>query len=84
MKFRHAAALALVGWYLMVPPQNAHWQEKRQPLYNSNAPLSEWDIDESFDTAAECQAALKKLFDEGIEVSNRIFKETHDDDRARM
>ena len=25
MKLRHAAALALVGWYLMVPPNQAGW-----------------------------------------------------------
>lgn len=50
LKFRHGAALALVGWYLMVPPLvglNA---------YNSDAPLNTWKLFLSFDSAAECEA----------------------------
>lgn len=48
MKPRHIAALALVGWYLMLPPI-----QEDQP--NTDAPLSEWTISASFDTAKECQ-----------------------------
>ena len=44
MRLRHAAALALVGWYLVLPP----WG-------NVNAPLSKWHIYQPFDSAAECQ-----------------------------
>jgi hypothetical protein len=48
MKPRHAAALALVGWYLMVPPR----------VYNAGnmlhieikAPLSKWERWGSFDS----------------------------------
>jgi hypothetical protein len=50
MNLRHAAALALVGWYLMSPLVD-HSQGKI--LYE--APLAYWEIDESFDTAAECR-----------------------------
>lgn len=42
---RHAAALALVGWYLMVPPNK-----------NEDTPLSEWIVRRTYDSAEECQA----------------------------
>jgi hypothetical protein len=37
MNLRHAAALALVGWYLMVPPYNENVFR-----CDLNAPLTEW------------------------------------------
>ena len=37
MRSRHAAALALVGWYLMVPPAGRDY-----PMGNVAAPLSQW------------------------------------------
>jgi hypothetical protein len=37
MKLRHAAALGLLGWYLMVPPTG-----KDFPSGNLNAPISQW------------------------------------------
>jgi hypothetical protein len=52
MKARHAAALALIGWYLMVPLQtirNQRWAIDR------DAPLSKWEINGSFDSVKECQ-----------------------------
>ena len=49
MNFRHAAALALVGWYLMVPPvRNGEIR---------NVPLPDWGHFDSFDTAKECRDA---------------------------
>jgi len=45
---RHAAALALVGWYLMVPPMG----------YKGNqAGLYGWYIVHSYDTAQACEEA---------------------------
>jgi hypothetical protein len=52
MKSRHA--IALVGWYLMVPPT---FPSKFHPV-NLWAPLSEWrlgDVAYVFDSAAECK-----------------------------
>jgi hypothetical protein len=49
MKLRHAAALALVGWYLMTPP----WVGFE--TFDWSAPLSKWYEAEQFKTAAECQ-----------------------------
>jgi|HubBroStandDraft_6_1064221.scaffolds.fasta_scaffold424914_1 hypothetical protein len=52
MKPRHAVALALVGWYLMVPlPGHA-------PIPNANIhTFSNWVHIASFDSAAECEHA---------------------------
>jgi len=59
MKSRHAAALALVGWYLIAPPT------KQSPTSGAvsldvSAPLAKWQRIDSFDTAAECRAAQAK------------------------
>jgi hypothetical protein len=64
MNLRHAAALALVGWYLMVPQPDAPGKAP-----NFKAPLSRWNQMGAFDTAAacdkeresRCQAAAKAL-----------------------
>ncbi len=54
MKPRHAAALALVGWYLMVPPiQNG------RP--NDQAPFSKWVIEHIYDSADRCDYVMRKL-----------------------
>jgi hypothetical protein len=49
MKFRHAAALALVGWYLMTPPPGPSGKP------DFSAPLSEWSHMAAFDGAATCK-----------------------------
>lgn len=59
MKPRPVAALALVGWYLMVPPFRTCSECSRyfqpDPL---NAPFDKWEIVDSFDTVAECKKDL--------------------------
>jgi hypothetical protein len=52
MKMQHAAALALVGWYLMIPS----WKSGKFHV----GPMSDWDIVESYDSAAECRKELEK------------------------
>jgi hypothetical protein len=51
MNLCHAAALALVDWYLMVPPISNGTPEIA-------GPLSRWEIQSSYDTAVECQSNL--------------------------
>jgi hypothetical protein len=46
-KLQHAAALALLGWYLMTPPV----PDTGTPQYN--APLAQWDIQRVFDSAGD-------------------------------
>jgi hypothetical protein len=53
MKPRHAAALALVGWYLLVPPLvNAPYK------IDTEAPLTSWKVYQTFDTHEECDKSL--------------------------
>ncbi|HYL59095.1 MAG TPA: hypothetical protein VEU51_09500 [Candidatus Acidoferrales bacterium] len=54
MRLHHAAALALAGWYLMIPP----------PLHDAGksgvdvrARLSEWLVFSAHDAAHECEGA---------------------------
>jgi hypothetical protein len=49
MKPRHAAALALVGWYLMMPHRPGDRSE----------PFSQWYQSHEFDTDAECNDLLE-------------------------
>lgn len=54
MKLRHAAAL--VGWYLMVPPQG------NTKVCDGSAPISSrWAIIGSFDKADDCENAHARL-----------------------
>ena len=53
----HAAASALVGWYLMMPPDSA----KIPHEVEGSAPLSRWAIVATFDTSEKCEAALAEL-----------------------
>jgi hypothetical protein len=77
MRLRHVAALALTGWYLMVPPpgdwitmnwfvsQTKKAEETGQPLGDMSwvklAPLSGWDTVEVFDSAGGCQKILERV-----------------------
>jgi hypothetical protein len=54
MNPRHTAALALVGWYLMVP---AHWKDSTAtgPYFDVATPLREWKVVQSFPKETDCQ-----------------------------
>ena len=47
MESGHAAALALVGWYLMMPP--LYWSKANPPT----APLRQWTVFGRYDSAQE-------------------------------
>jgi hypothetical protein len=53
MKFHHAVALALVGWYLMVPPTDDNAQILK------NRPIYQWNELATFNSKAECTQAQK-------------------------
>jgi hypothetical protein len=56
MRPSHAAALALVSWYLMVPPLvNAPYK------VDTEAPLASWKTNQTFDTAEECNQYLSSV-----------------------
>jgi lipocalin len=56
-KSRHLAALALVGWYLMMPPDSP----KIPHDVDSDIPLARWIVVTSFDTEDNCEKALTDL-----------------------
>ena len=61
MNLRHAAALALVGWYLMLPPPTPDGVTNPALRFvESDAPLSKWSIQRSYDTAESCEKAKEK------------------------
>jgi hypothetical protein len=61
----HAAALALMGWYLMVPPVTSvelfgagtRWTTADQ----KPPPLSSWLIEDTYGAAQECSAGRQQL-----------------------
>ena len=55
MTLRHAAALAVIGWYLMMPPP--YWS-KTNPR---NAPLRQWTVFGRYDRAQECSDERTKM-----------------------
>lgn len=73
MTVRHAAALALAGWYLMVPPYSSGRTGIR---FDFDAPLINWQLARSFDSAEDCEAfkleALKVSTEQGIKRSRKI------------
>jgi hypothetical protein len=74
MKLHHTAALALVGWYLMVPPPVLH---SSVPV-DLDAPLSKWRIFSIHDSAAECEQGLVAFYKVAKTelVANLLMKET--------
>jgi hypothetical protein len=72
MKLSHAAALALVGWYLMVPPDHPRLDNPndRPFAWQSSAPLRAWQIVESFDSATDCKRGAQEILDRQISAFN--------------
>jgi hypothetical protein len=70
MNPRHAIALVLVGWYLMIAPNRPSrvWGEAR--------PLSDWEIVQSFDSAADCRQ-LRQQFQQ-LAITLREDNPAHD------
>ena len=67
MNLRHAAALALVGWYLMLPPMQGETP-------NSDAPLSQWTLTDSFDSAQQCSKGKSAYWKTLMKISPRLPK----------
>lgn len=53
MKLCHAAALALIGWYLMVPPL-----VEAPYKIDMEAPLTSWKVHQKFDSEEQCDKSL--------------------------
>ncbi len=64
MKARHAAALALVGWYLMFPPIDPASRfdpSVRTQQLDLKAPLHTWWVADTFNTSDQCKAAIASM-----------------------
>jgi hypothetical protein len=59
MNARHAAALTLVGWYLMLPPIPGG-------KLDETAPLSRWEIQNTYGTQTDCQSSLSLIVTEAL------------------
>jgi hypothetical protein len=76
MRVSHAAAVALVGWYLMVPPPLLH----TSPPVDFDAPLSKWGIFSAHDSAADCEETLVVFY----ELAKTELVENPADERYRI
>jgi len=61
MKPYHVAALALVGWYLMMPPLIPDTRR-----VNRDAPLSQWKTAHKFPQNAGCESAKLRVREAGL------------------
>jgi hypothetical protein len=63
MNLRHLAPLALVGWYLICPPLRFEHPDNPSDTGKIflNAPLAQWDIQGSYDSAQQCESAKVKF-----------------------
>jgi hypothetical protein len=74
MNTRHVAALALVGWYLMVAPSLPDKDNQGQSVGpNLSAPLSEWSINTSFDSAKDCEQARTALRNKAVNTKHWLW-----------
>ena len=72
MTLRHAAALALVGWYLMTPPGpdtvTAPGSKGGEQSVSTAAPLSKWIIGHVYDKAEDCDREKIQARQEGYDL----------------
>jgi hypothetical protein len=76
MKPRHAAALALVGWYLMKPPLYVPWMNRVRWWFGSpagmgweydyDAPVSKWTQVGEFEPLSDCHAEQNRIASEAM------------------
>ena len=63
MKLQHAAALALVGWCLAIPPFDNNM------TIQTTAPLSQWRTRCTFNTSAICEQERQRLIAMRIKIA---------------
>jgi hypothetical protein len=62
MNVRHAAALALVGWYLLIPPVFSPMGSNPRSSNDLTAPVNRWDIlGRPFNSEASCLKKKQRL-----------------------
>jgi len=73
MKPRHANALLVVGWYLLV--SFSRWDGSRwiEPSYKS---FSDWKQVAVYDSATQCQTAKNRYYDSAIAKDAKRMRDT--------
>lgn len=91
MKPRHAAALALVGWYLIVPPPMPNkiadfFYGKYIPTgFDTRAPLSNWwRVDSAYENQSTCLHSRSVHINEWKTLSKTRPSPTHDKELEQM
>ena len=80
MKPRHAAALGLVGWFLMMPPIADRAYDISQPrVIEGSASFSDWVIKRAYDTAEECEKAREELRNRSLPIVSKRTRSKHED-----
>jgi hypothetical protein len=69
---RHAAALALVGWYLMVPPTFENQYGAIQA--DDSTPVSKWGQQAVYDSAGACNEGKSDYFKQSVLASKLVDK----------
>jgi hypothetical protein len=64
MNPRHAAALALVGWYLLIPPVFSPMGNHPRAFNDLSASLNKWDIQASFESETSCVKEKERIRNE--------------------
>ena len=59
MKARDAAALALVGWYLILPPVHRRYYDSK-PFVDKQTSIRNWEVRGNFDSVTDCAKAIKQ------------------------
>ena len=80
MKPRHTAALALVGWYLLLPPPDL------AAAHRTDAPLSQWVQIGNYNSVKECnenRVALKRETKDGRWAVKQAVCVAADDPRLK-
>ena len=73
MNLPHTAALALVGWYLMMPPSMRDRPLEEPRIPDLSAPLAQWTIRFSYDSAGDCERGLSVLMDNAKSNGEKRF-----------
>ena len=73
MNLRHAATLALVGWYLMVPPVGRN--DDGDIVIGIGRPIHDWFTSRTYDSAEECRhdAVLQTRGGPQPELTGKVF-----------
>lgn len=56
---RHIPAIALLGWYLLLPPGQSGGSG--EVVIDPDAPLGRWKSSHAYDSAAECEKAKESM-----------------------